>query len=180
MSFLRGSVSGHSRCQPEWLLRFGVAAYFMGDPARGLRLRLRGALQHSGLGSRALAVVEFTSSLSSKASAQTSHFQSLGALFKITQPILLRPCRVFAAVALLCCFRPDDVRCWAASTARAASSRGGADGGGTSVGDGGSCQNEEVSDCVSKLDLLSQNKSLAFATSEPELRRICELVRQIS
>lgn len=78
------------------------------------------------------------------------------------------------AVALLCCFRPDDVTCWAASTARAASSRGGADGGGTSVGDGGSCQNEEVSDCVSKLDLLSQNKSLAFATSEPELRRICD------
>lgn len=78
------------------------------------------------------------------------------------------------AVALLCCFRPDDVTCWAASTARAASSRGGADGGGTSGGDGGSCQNEEVSDCVSKLDLLSQNKSLAFATSEPELRRICD------
>ncbi|KAH6922787.1 hypothetical protein HPB50_019078 [Hyalomma asiaticum] len=37
----------------------------------------------------------------------------------------------------------------------------------------GSCQNEEVSECVSKLDLLSQNKSLAFATTEAELKRIC-------
>lgn len=60
---------------------------------------------------------------------------------------------------------------WAASTALGQHSSNG-----TSPvrNNGGSCHNEEVSECVSKLDLLSQNKSLAFATTEPELTRICD------
>ncbi|KAH8032531.1 hypothetical protein HPB51_025984 [Rhipicephalus microplus] len=41
------------------------------------------------------------------------------------------------------------------------------------TGRSGSCQNGEVSECVSKLDLLSQNQSLAFATTEAELKRVC-------
>ncbi|XP_049275787.1 uncharacterized protein LOC119406894 [Rhipicephalus sanguineus] len=77
-------------------------------------------------------------------------------------------------VALLwCCQRHGGV-CWAASTAHASGSDRTTNSGdvvGTSSS--GSCQNGEVSDCVSKLDLLSQNKSLAFATTEAELKRIC-------
>ncbi|XP_077495650.1 uncharacterized protein LOC144106682 [Amblyomma americanum] len=66
-------------------------------------------------------------------------------------------------LALLC--RWDG--CWAASTAPSRAPHPGASG-------GGSCQNEEVTECVGKLDLLSQNKSLAFATTEAELKRICD------
>ncbi|XP_077495576.1 uncharacterized protein LOC144106603 [Amblyomma americanum] len=73
-------------------------------------------------------------------------------------------------VALLCSCRRDRSACWAASSARAAPGTGESN----STGDvSGSCHNEEVSECVSKLDLLSRNKSLAFATTEAELSRIC-------
>ncbi|XP_077547002.1 uncharacterized protein LOC144159406 isoform X6 [Haemaphysalis longicornis] len=73
--------------------------------------------------------------------------------------------------ALLSCCRRDAGTGWAASTANApAANNRSARGGETSP----ACQNEEVSECVKKLDLLSQNKSLAFATTENELRRICD------
>ncbi|XP_037583047.2 uncharacterized protein LOC119466600 [Dermacentor silvarum] len=77
-------------------------------------------------------------------------------------------------VALLWCCQSHGGVCWAASTRRASGP-----GRTTSSGDvaatrgSGSCQNEEVSQCVSKLDLLSQNNSLAFATTEDELKRTC-------
>lgn len=83
------------------------------------------------------------------------------------------------AVTLLCCCRWDGGACWAASTLRTlrtsrANNGGAASGSGAGdVSSTASCQNEEVSECVSKLDLLSQNKSLAFATTEAELKRIC-------
>lgn len=81
------------------------------------------------------------------------------------------------AVALLGCCRRDGGGCWAASTLRTlrsgAASSGGAASGVSRANGPTSCQNEVVSECVSKLDLLSQNRSLAFATTEEELRQIC-------
>ncbi|XP_037271256.1 uncharacterized protein LOC119163377 [Rhipicephalus microplus] len=84
-----------------------------------------------------------------------------------------------SAVTMLCCCRWDGGGCWAASTLITVRSRGVASSGsGSSLvrrtnKEPASCQNEVVSACVSKLDLLSQNRSLAFATTEEELRQIC-------
>ncbi|KAL1438758.1 hypothetical protein MTO96_047687 [Rhipicephalus appendiculatus] len=79
-----------------------------------------------------------------------------------------------ASVALLWCCQWHGGTCWAASTAHAsASDRTKRSGDAARTSSSGSCQNGEVSECVSKLDLLSQNQSLAFATTEAELKRIC-------
>ncbi|KAH7974888.1 hypothetical protein HPB49_020886 [Dermacentor silvarum] len=77
-----------------------------------------------------------------------------------------------ACVALLGSCRWRDNTCWAATTARFGRATNDTDdevSGGSS-----SCHNEVVSECVRKLDLLSRNKSLAFATTEAELKRICD------
>ncbi|KAL3219657.1 hypothetical protein MRX96_030211 [Rhipicephalus microplus] len=85
-------------------------------------------------------------------------------------PRLRRYC--FTGVALLWCCQWHGTACGAVSVGpasdRTTRSR---DAAGT--GRSGSCQNGEVSECVSKLDLLSQNQSLAFATTEAELKRVC-------
>ncbi|KAL1438746.1 hypothetical protein MTO96_047675, partial [Rhipicephalus appendiculatus] len=75
--------------------------------------------------------------------------------------------------ALLCSCGWHDNTCWAATVQRF--SRTANDTGNDDVSDGGnSCHNEVVTECVRKLDLLSRNKSLAFATTEAELKRICD------
>ncbi|XP_064485263.1 uncharacterized protein LOC135397587 [Ornithodoros turicata] len=37
-----------------------------------------------------------------------------------------------------------------------------------------SCQNEDVSDCVKRLNLLSKNRSIVFASTEAELTTVCQ------
>ncbi|KAH7975373.1 hypothetical protein HPB52_000634 [Rhipicephalus sanguineus] len=64
-----------------------------------------------------------------------------------------------------------DKTCWAATVQRFSGAAN--DTGVDDVSDG-SCHNEVVTECVRKLDLLSRNKSLAFATTEAELKRICD------
>ncbi|XP_070395985.1 uncharacterized protein [Dermacentor albipictus] len=78
----------------------------------------------------------------------------------------------FTGVALLGSCRWQDNTCRAATAARFGRATNDTDdelSGGSS-----SCHNEVVSECVRKLDLLSRNKSLAFATTEAELKRICD------
>nr|XP_037272927.1 uncharacterized protein LOC119164829 [Rhipicephalus microplus] len=61
--------------------------------------------------------------------------------------------------------------CWAATVQRFSRAANGSDSDDVS---NDSCHNEVVTECVRKLDLLSRNKSLAFATTEAELKRICD------
>ncbi|XP_075730402.1 uncharacterized protein LOC119164829 [Rhipicephalus microplus] len=61
--------------------------------------------------------------------------------------------------------------CWAATVQRSSRAANGSNSDDVS---NGSCHNEVVTECVRKLDLLSRNKSLAFATTEAELKRICD------
>ncbi|XP_070395982.1 uncharacterized protein [Dermacentor albipictus] len=80
---------------------------------------------------------------------------------------------VTGVVLLWCCPWHGGV-CWAASTVRTSGAghiSSADDAAATRSSDW--CQNDEVSECVGRLDLLSQNKSIAFASSEAELKRIC-------
>lgn len=80
----------------------------------------------------------------------------------VTGVVLLRSCKW------------HDNACWAATMQRfIRGASNGTDDDDVSNG-GSSCHNEVVTECVRKLDLLSRNKSLAFATTEAELKRICD------